>query len=674
MTDWYYGRKGQHKGPVSLEQLQGLVSTGRILPTDLAWHEGLPDWTATQAIPDLSAATAAASAEVWYYGQGGEQQGPTCVLELRKMVATGSVGSDWLAWKEGMDEWTAISGLPPFAGIKKGVQKRATTKHEAQVASVSDADLVAGFRKESKPIAAAEEIKGLFKSAKRTVRIKKLQFEISGMEKTLQQEYIAVGQQVLESGEDATDITVERLKLKELLAEINERQERVNAVAGSSGTGAIRRELQGEINELNEQSQDVFEAIGKKSLAGGCLPDEAKAKITNLEEIVGERREAVQALLGVEAPARRLATGWLVGVGIVVLFAAAVGFFLWGGVSIWQSAFGDRLAVNRYVLPPNTNAIFYFNASVASTEIYKEIAEHVDSDMLLLEHGHGIKSDNDDLEIASTLIGFVVHDDEVPWLSVLHVESPAELKKKSLENFEEVEHEGQSYWATKNNSAEPSTRYLTEDQLMLISVQRGTSSVTVDQIVEFTEERIEQLQGKRESKSYKKLSKFLADVPDAHAAYLQTELKANDELFLLEVVDFTVNSMLDFNMQLTMSEVHQTLSYIKPEDSPKDIDDDVEAVVAALTFGESLQAEERTYFSSVGNAKDYVDLLETKLSDSKTEVKDKDFSGSDTLKVNVRKLLGSAEIVREEKVVILRCVIPSRLITKVLDDAKPTGG
>jgi antitoxin component YwqK of YwqJK toxin-antitoxin module len=118
MTDWYYGRKGQHKGPVAVEQLQKLIGSGRALPTDLAWHEGMGDWTAIRDIQELSASVTEATANVWYYGQNDEQQGPASLLELRKLIAAGTVGHDWLAWKDGMGEWAAISTLAPFAGVK----------------------------------------------------------------------------------------------------------------------------------------------------------------------------------------------------------------------------------------------------------------------------------------------------------------------------------------------------------------------------------------------------------------------------------------------------------------------------------------------------------------------------------------------------------------------------
>ncbi len=671
MTDWYYGRKGQHKGPVSLEQLQELVSSGRILSTDLAWHDGLADWTPTGEIPDFEAAIAEASAVAWHYGESGQQQGPVSLLELRKLVATGSVGTDWLAWKEGMDEWAAIADIPSFAGIKKVVQKRATAKHEADVAKVSDSDLVAGFRTESKPSAAAEEIKGLFKSAKRAVRIKKLQFEISGMEKTLRDEYITAGQQVLESGAAGVDISNERSKLKGLLAEINERQERMNAVSGSSGTGSIQRELQSEINGLNEQSQDVFEAIGRIALKGGTVSDETRKKVANLETLVGERQDEVQTLLAADTSSgRKLSTGWLVSGGVVLIVAVAVGAFFWGGFTLWQTAFGDRLAANRYMIPPNTDTLFYLHAAIGDTEAYDEIVDDVDKDSLMLAEGHSLNSDDDDVVLVSALMASRKDDDDAPTVALLNVANAAEIKKDKVEDLEEREHEGQTFWAADKDAAVPHTRYLTEDQRHFVTVASETSSVTSEDIVDFTEELIEQIEKKREAKVYDELSRFIADVPDAHAVYVQTHLEDGDDMFIQTAFAYMLTAIVNDNLQLDLSELRETLVYISPEETPREVDDDVEGVVSAITFGDQISAEERAYFSSVADAKDYFDLLETKVGDSKTEVKDKDFSGSDTLKNNLRKLLGSVEIVREEKTVILKCVVPTRLISEIIEDGE----
>src|SRR5205085_3670359 len=41
---WYYAEAGRQCGPVATEQLDEFVRSGKILPTNLVWREGMPDW------------------------------------------------------------------------------------------------------------------------------------------------------------------------------------------------------------------------------------------------------------------------------------------------------------------------------------------------------------------------------------------------------------------------------------------------------------------------------------------------------------------------------------------------------------------------------------------------------------------------------------------------------
>ena len=40
----HISRDGQQFGPYTSEQVREYLSTGSVLPTDLAWHEGAADW------------------------------------------------------------------------------------------------------------------------------------------------------------------------------------------------------------------------------------------------------------------------------------------------------------------------------------------------------------------------------------------------------------------------------------------------------------------------------------------------------------------------------------------------------------------------------------------------------------------------------------------------------
>ncbi|MBC8324198.1 MAG: DUF4339 domain-containing protein [Verrucomicrobia subdivision 3 bacterium] len=58
----HLNRDGQQMGPYSLEQIQKHLAEGSVLPADLAWHEGLPEWVPVQQL----AAAAPAKKESWF--------------------------------------------------------------------------------------------------------------------------------------------------------------------------------------------------------------------------------------------------------------------------------------------------------------------------------------------------------------------------------------------------------------------------------------------------------------------------------------------------------------------------------------------------------------------------------------------------------------------------------
>jgi hypothetical protein len=42
--NWYYAENGEQKGPITDEELQGLVRSGKISDPTLVWHEGMTNW------------------------------------------------------------------------------------------------------------------------------------------------------------------------------------------------------------------------------------------------------------------------------------------------------------------------------------------------------------------------------------------------------------------------------------------------------------------------------------------------------------------------------------------------------------------------------------------------------------------------------------------------------
>jgi uncharacterized RDD family membrane protein YckC len=52
---WFYGRGGQSSGPVTLEQLRAMAAGGQVIPTDLVWTAGMPQWqSAGQVLTDVT--------------------------------------------------------------------------------------------------------------------------------------------------------------------------------------------------------------------------------------------------------------------------------------------------------------------------------------------------------------------------------------------------------------------------------------------------------------------------------------------------------------------------------------------------------------------------------------------------------------------------------------------
>lgn len=63
MSQWFATPDGHSRvGPLTHEQLAGMVSQRQLGPTSLVWKEGMANWTPVQQVPELGAALAAAAA------------------------------------------------------------------------------------------------------------------------------------------------------------------------------------------------------------------------------------------------------------------------------------------------------------------------------------------------------------------------------------------------------------------------------------------------------------------------------------------------------------------------------------------------------------------------------------------------------------------------------------
>ncbi len=53
----------------------------------------------------------------WYYGQGGQQEGPIDDATMRSRIAEGLVGSGDLVWREGMPEWLLLGQVSELSAV-----------------------------------------------------------------------------------------------------------------------------------------------------------------------------------------------------------------------------------------------------------------------------------------------------------------------------------------------------------------------------------------------------------------------------------------------------------------------------------------------------------------------------------------------------------------------------
>jgi hypothetical protein len=56
--EWYYALDGRQLGPIDLQTLRGLLSTGNLQPADLVWRQGMDTWQPAAAMAELLPANA----------------------------------------------------------------------------------------------------------------------------------------------------------------------------------------------------------------------------------------------------------------------------------------------------------------------------------------------------------------------------------------------------------------------------------------------------------------------------------------------------------------------------------------------------------------------------------------------------------------------------------------
>ncbi len=73
---WYYHQLGANHGPVDLDQLQFLANSGQLLPTELVWKQGLPEWIAAARVPGLFKTSGAPMVQSPVYGGTPHERNP----------------------------------------------------------------------------------------------------------------------------------------------------------------------------------------------------------------------------------------------------------------------------------------------------------------------------------------------------------------------------------------------------------------------------------------------------------------------------------------------------------------------------------------------------------------------------------------------------------------------
>jgi len=53
---WYYAKGSEQRGPVSEQELIGLIESGAVHAADLVWREGMPEWRPARDIAELATA------------------------------------------------------------------------------------------------------------------------------------------------------------------------------------------------------------------------------------------------------------------------------------------------------------------------------------------------------------------------------------------------------------------------------------------------------------------------------------------------------------------------------------------------------------------------------------------------------------------------------------------
>jgi len=109
---WFYVDRGQQRGPVATEDLAGWIQNAH-LPRDVqVWREGLPQWTAAEALPEIASQLQSIG---FFVMAANGPQGPVDMPVILEWVRAGHIGRETLVWRTGLPEWITAGAVPEIA-------------------------------------------------------------------------------------------------------------------------------------------------------------------------------------------------------------------------------------------------------------------------------------------------------------------------------------------------------------------------------------------------------------------------------------------------------------------------------------------------------------------------------------------------------------------------------
>ncbi len=112
---WFYLAEGKETGPVSREQLEGLLATGRLSPATFVWRAGMSEWSRAGEVGIAVGAPGGAAPPgapitadqdtLWYLSRGGGRYGPFTLQQIRQFMREGQVAPTDLVWHPSLTGW-----------------------------------------------------------------------------------------------------------------------------------------------------------------------------------------------------------------------------------------------------------------------------------------------------------------------------------------------------------------------------------------------------------------------------------------------------------------------------------------------------------------------------------------------------------------------------------------